>query len=99
MRGLTESPQNEAVCYILLRPEILKLTSWLRFIFAEGGGPANWKRGIERHEFNVSRGSRQWRERICGDGDACIGRGLGSSQRWVCPAGARGAGRDRAADR
>jgi hypothetical protein len=54
----TESLQNEAVWYILLRPEILKLTAWLRFIFAEGGGPANWKRGIERHEFNVTRGSR-----------------------------------------
>jgi hypothetical protein len=39
----TGPPQNEAVCCILLRPEILKLTSWLSFSFADGGGPANWK--------------------------------------------------------
>jgi hypothetical protein len=83
MEGRTESPQNEALCYILLRLEILKLTSSLGIIFAEGDGPANWKRGIERHEFNVTSGSRQRRACIRGNGDACIGRGLGSAQRWV----------------
>jgi hypothetical protein len=75
----TETPQNKAVCYILLRPEILKLTSWLRSIFAEGGA-ANCKRGFKRNEFNLTSGSRLRRE--C-NGDADIGRGLGSAQRWV----------------
>jgi hypothetical protein len=40
----------------------------------------NWKRGIKLHEFNLTGGSRKQRE--C-NGDADIGRGLGSSQRWI----------------
>ena len=80
MEGRTETQQNEAACYIISRLTVLKLTSWLKTVFAVRGGSTIWKRGIKQHEFNVTSRSRQQRECNC---NAHIGRGLGSAQRRI----------------
>jgi hypothetical protein len=42
----TGTPQNEALCCILLRPKNFESDFLVKFFIAESGGPANWKRGI-----------------------------------------------------
>ena len=79
MEGRTETQQNEAACYIISRLTVLKLTSWLKTVFAVRGGSTIWKREIKQNEFNVTGRSWQRRERIRGNGDARIGRRLGSA--------------------